>query len=160
MSPSQKFEGSCRATLALLLLVFGAFCGAPTPCYRPGYEDLSRWAPSPAELIAVCGVSTRAILSAESTTSVVLTKSYDGEVNEVVWVRAQLLRLAGTGPLTLSIVNNYILGAGVPDCEGHTYAFARLPTGRATISFLGEAGTEPLRFEVRDVSISTVEVTQ
>ena len=144
----------------MLLLLFG-YCGAAAPpCFVPAYEDLSRWAPTPAELLPVCGVKTRAVLEANTSASTVLAKPYEGEAGAVVWVTAKILRLVGTGKLSTNIVNNYLLGIGGPDANGDAYVYARLPTGKATINFLGEAGAEPLRFEVRDVLVVPLEVAE
>lgn len=149
-----------RGLSVLLLLLFGSCGPSAPPCFVPAYEDLSRWAPTPAELLPVCGVRTRAILDAATATSTVLAKPYEGEAGAVVWVTARILRMVGTGKLSTNIVNNYLLGVGEPDSNGDAYVYARLPTGKATINFLGEAGAEPLRFEVRDVLVLPLEVTQ
>lgn len=146
---------------SLIMALLLASCGAQTPsCLAPPYEDLSRWAPTPAELLPVCSVRTRAILDAAPATSTVLAKPYEGEAGAVVWVTAKILRLVGTGKLSTNIVNNYLLGIGGPDANGDAYVYARLPTGKATINFLGEAGAEPLRFEVRDVLVVPLEVAE
>ena len=135
-------------------------CGGDLPCYRPPYEDLSRWAPQPAKLDSVCGVPTRAELLTPAGEASVLAKYYDGAPGDTVWVSAHLLRDEGPGKLSALIWEKYTYGMSGPDAKGQTTLWAMVPTGHATITFLAQATTAPLRWEVRDVLISTIEVVR
>lgn len=135
-------------------------CSPDAPCSRPPYEDLSHWAPTPAHLDQVCGVPTRAALDTPAGEASVLAKYYDGEPGDTVLISAQLVRNDGPGKLSALIWEKYTYGMSGPDAKGQTTLWAMVPTGHATITFLGQATTVPLRWEVRDVLISTIEVVR
>ncbi len=125
-------------------------------CRPPPFEDLGRWMPRPTELQFVCGFASGAVLLTPAGMTSVLSRGYHGAVGDGLFVTATM-HAEGPGNLSAVLWDGHTLATAGPIGSGQTALFGQVPNGQANITFRGQAGAEPLRWEVHDVTVSMIE---